>query len=497
MDALLNHRPARNRARAVILAVTLAAGTVTLALAQEGGESPVGQAVDATTPAQRIAAAIREVFQALPPERADYGTAMFTDPKRYVWDYRPATRSGLPLFALESDDRDRLWHLLDTTLGESGAATARKVMDHERRLYETTRDESRDPEWYFLAMFGIPEDTGQWGFRFEGNHLSVNLTVSEGEVIGTTPLFMGAQPASASPGRAASEGPLSNVARAGRTLLEALTDQQRRRAVFSATPPDDILTGSSDRASRTVMLGIRYAELDEAQRGLLLDLIRSYAGRWEPDLAAAEVEALEAAGLDEVRFGWAGPTTPQAAFYYRVQGRDFIIEYGHVDGDLDHVHSVWRKFDDDFGRRALQEVRRQTTTMAPLGAPAGRAPATTEETEAAAAEAVRKLALVGEEVPPNACLALVEITDRRPLLPSDPLPRTVQRDVDLEVLTLRVIESTDQPDLENRCEVDAEVDAISPQHPSRLIGRTARLYLELVGDTRGSVWQASRIQLQR
>ncbi|NKB87249.1 MAG: DUF3500 domain-containing protein [Acidobacteria bacterium] len=483
----MNHR--LTPSTRVVGALVIATALTSVVRAQDAEDAGV------TT---QIGDAVRELFSNLTPERANYGTAMFDDPKRFVWDYRPVTRSGLPLFALESGDRERLDAVLEAALGTEGAGKATEVMDLERLFYERTRDESRDPDWYFLAAFGVPAESGHWGLRFEGNHLSVNLTVRDGELIGTTPLFMGAQPTDSGADGLNVRGPLADTEAAARGLLESLSDQHQRRAIFSATPPDDIITGSSDRASRPVMLGIRYAELEPEQQTLLRDLVAAHAARWEPRIASAELDALEAAGFDEVRFGWAGSVEPTAPSYYRVQGRDFIIEQGHVDGDTDHVHSVWRKFDDDFGRRAIQEAARQatTTTITPLGG-VTRQPATSEETAAAAAAAVRKLELVGDVVAPNGCVALVEITNRRPLLPSDTLPRTVQRDVDLEVLTLTLAQVNDQEDVENRCETGAEIDAVSPQHPSKLIGRSAWMHLTLIGDSRGSVWQASRIRLQR
>jgi len=35
----------------------------------------------------------------------------------------------------------------------------------------------RDPGRYYVALFGEPAATAPWGFRYEGHHLSVNLTL--------------------------------------------------------------------------------------------------------------------------------------------------------------------------------------------------------------------------------------------------------------------------------------------------------------------------------
>jgi hypothetical protein len=438
-----------------------------------------------------MAAAVHALWAELTPATVDYGTAMFRDPLRVVWDYNQANRSGMPLFALESADRERLWSLLEVALGGDGLRRVRDVIALERYVFETTRDETRDPDWYLLEVFGPPGDAGNWGWSFEGHHVSLNFTIRDGHVIGTTPAFLGSQPATLSTGTREIE-PLAVSAAAGRALLDALDASQRRRAVFASEPPDDILTLHDSRAFRPNLLGVRYGDLSGAQQRLMDALIASYANRFSAELAETEIAAIAARGLDDVRFGWAGPGSPGAAYYYRVQGPEFLIEYGHVDGELDHVHSVWRKFDDDFGRRVLRDAAPTTTTLAPSTP----TPASAEETAAAAAAAHEKLELLDEAVGANGCQAVAEVLNRRPLLAGEELPRNFYRSDDLEVMRLRVTATTDTDALENLCVVGDEIDAISPRHPSRLTGAEVALELELTSDGQVSVWRASRIRLR-
>ncbi len=53
----------------------------------------------------------------------------------------------------------------------------------------------RDPELYFLSIFGRPSDGGSWGWRIEGHHLSLNFTLKDGKIASVTPVFFGANPA--------------------------------------------------------------------------------------------------------------------------------------------------------------------------------------------------------------------------------------------------------------------------------------------------------------
>lgn len=52
----------------------------------------------------------------------------------------------------------------------------------------------RDPELYFLTLFGTPDAKGTWGSRFEGHHLSVNYTIVDGRGVTAAPTFLGSNP---------------------------------------------------------------------------------------------------------------------------------------------------------------------------------------------------------------------------------------------------------------------------------------------------------------
>ena len=60
-------------------------------------------------------------------------------------------------------------------------------------------------------------------------------------------------------------------------------------------------------------------------------------------------------GIDGIRFGWAGATERGRPHYYRIQGPRFLIEYDASQNDGNHIHTVWRDFQGDFGRDLLRE----------------------------------------------------------------------------------------------------------------------------------------------
>jgi hypothetical protein len=73
------------------------------------------------------------------------------------------------------------------------------------------------------------------------------------------------------------------------------------------------------------------------------------------DIATERLAKIKTAGLENVAFAWAGPIERGQRHYYRVQGPTFLIEFDNAQNDGNHVHSVWRDFNGDFGRDLLRE----------------------------------------------------------------------------------------------------------------------------------------------
>ena len=94
--------------------------------------------------------------------------------------------------------------------------------------------------------------------------------------------------------------------------------------------------------------------MTQPQRAQLRRVIEVYAAAFEPGLRAARL-ARAAEGFDDARFAWAGPTERGQPHYYRIQGPRFLIEYDSSQDGGNHIHTVWRDFDGDFGRDLLRE----------------------------------------------------------------------------------------------------------------------------------------------
>jgi hypothetical protein len=95
--------------------------------------------------------------------------------------------------------------------------------------------------------------------------------------------------------------------------------------------------------------------MTESQREALIVLVSEYTGRHREDVALADLKRIRDAGIEKIRFGWAGSLKFGEAFYYRVQGPTFLLECANTQNKANHIHTVWRDFDGDFGRDLLLE----------------------------------------------------------------------------------------------------------------------------------------------
>lgn len=78
------------------------------------------------------------------------------------------------------------------------------------------------------------------------------------------------------------------------------------------------------------------------------------------DLASHRLNRLREEDMQEIRFAWAGAFALGAPHYYRVQGKTFLIEFDNTQNNANHIHSVWRDFNGDFGRDLIKEHYQNT-----------------------------------------------------------------------------------------------------------------------------------------
>ena len=166
--------------------------------------------------------------------------------ERTNWHYTPILRKGLSLSEMAFPQRQKALQLVNAGLSRTGFVTASTVMGIESALdmledWERTHP-GRDPQLYFLTVFGSPDEKGLWGWRFEGHHISLNFTIANGKIISPTPMFFGSNPADASLSPAAALRPLAGVEDLARELVRSFDEEALTTATISpAAPPDNVL----------------------------------------------------------------------------------------------------------------------------------------------------------------------------------------------------------------------------------------------------------------
>ena len=280
----------------------------------------------------------------------------FDDRDRIDWHYTPRSRNGTALKELDARGREAVHALLKTALSAAGYRKAVNIIELELVLREIEAfGLMRDPERYHLTIYGKPDPKAAWGWRFEGHHLSLNFTLAGDRLAADTPSFFGANPATVPKGPKKGLRVLAAEEDEARALLMSLEPSQRAEAVFDVRTYGDIVTGNAAKVDPANPVGILAAKLDDKQRALLLRLIETYAGSFEPGLAQARLARVREGGVENIRFGWAGATERGKQHYYRIQGPKFLLEYDASQNDGNHVHTVWRDYSGDFGRDLLRQ----------------------------------------------------------------------------------------------------------------------------------------------
>lgn len=279
----------------------------------------------------------------------------YDNDERYNWNFVPASRRGASLHDLNDQQQKLLQELLLVFLSEQGYTKATTVLKWEAILREVEGrkdgDTYRDPKNYFVSFFGEPADKSLWGWRFEGHHLSLNFTYFNGVVESSTPSFMGANPAVA-PSGARNLQEETDLAFA---LLNSLTPDQLKVAVFSDKALPEIVTGNNREARLLEPKGILYKDLNADQQKAMIKLLNVFVKNYELGFSSKLWDKIQKAGVDNLSFAWAGNTKPGAGTYYRIQGPMLQIEYDNTQTNANHVHTAVRDLTNDFAGDILKE----------------------------------------------------------------------------------------------------------------------------------------------
>jgi hypothetical protein len=336
----------------VLLAGVVLVGVAALAVVSKNAESN----------GTRMSAAAEKFLASLDETQKKKASFDFDDKERTNWYFVPhqspdrkPLRKGLTLEDMNAAQKQAALDLLKSTVSAPGFKAATTIMSLEKILKDLEKGGAmvRNSEWYFVSVFGTPSKTGQWGFRFEGHHLSLNFTLDKGAIVSATPCFYGANPATIKGGTRDGEQTLAGTEKFAQELIAALDEDQqktaRQKERFKETPE------GKPAPNVGAPKGLAAARMNDKQKDILNKLIKDYASRMREDIAEVELDRVQKAGIDKVHFAYSREDdAPGKPYTYRVQGPTFVIEFLNVQADsaknpANHIHSSWRNVEGDFG----------------------------------------------------------------------------------------------------------------------------------------------------
>lgn len=286
----------------------------------------------------------------------------FEEEERYNFHFVPRdNRRGISINELNPSQKEAAMALMKSCLSSEGFRKATDIMQLEIVLKaiegRKEDDHYRDPGKYFFSVFGIPGNKTIWGWRIEGHHVAFNFSASNNILVATTPGFMGSNPAVVQSGPQKGKQILAEETDKGFALLHSFSQGQLKDLMMDTIAPPDIFTFDSRKALFEHSSGIAWPAMNSIQQQNLLQLIGVYVHRYTKLFADTMMKEIQDAGLENLRFAWAGSTQPGIGHphYYRVQGPTLIIEYDNTQNNANHVHAVIRDLKHDFGGDELFE----------------------------------------------------------------------------------------------------------------------------------------------
>lgn len=331
----------------------------------------IGPMIAAGRSSDAMRGAAQKLMKSLEPSQLKQAAFPFESDELTHWHFIPTEmfpRKGLLMRDMNPQQRQLAHDLLKAGLSQRGYLTASSIMDLETVLKALEAAEraagpqpprgqvlERDPGKYFISFFGTPSEKDSWGWRVEGHHVSLHFTVVNGTLVASSPQFFGSNPAEVREGPKKGLRILGAEEDAARALLQSLDAAQKTKAIINVTAPGDMLTMNTLDITPLDPSGLDAGAMTAAQRDLLMKLLDVYIGKMAGDIADDRLARVRKAGVEKITFAWAGETERGKKHYYRIQGPTFLVEYDNTQNDGNHIHSVWRDFNGDFGRDLLRE----------------------------------------------------------------------------------------------------------------------------------------------
>lgn len=312
---------------------------------------------------QKPVTAATRFISLLTPTQQARALYPFDAEERYTFIFLPSdNRKGITIGELDDEQKKAAMALVRSCLSEQATKKVTEIMELEMVMkaieHRKENDHYRDHGKYYFTIFGVPGDKNIWGWRLEGHHVSFHFSVKDKKLVSGTPGFLGANPAIVREGPAKGRQVLKEETDMGFTLLKTFSGEALEKILINTVAPAEIITLMNRKAMIEHPSGILYAEMNKVQQQHFLQLISLYVHRFTKLFADDMLKEIQQAGLNNLRFAWAGNTDPGVTgkpYYYRIQGPTIIIEYDNSQNNANHIHTVLRDLKHDFGGDRLLE----------------------------------------------------------------------------------------------------------------------------------------------
>jgi len=315
---------------------------------------------------KKLSNKVQEILNSLSENQLEKIKFPFEDKERYIWYYTPHPQNGLLIFDMKPYQRKLSYDLLELSYSYHGYKTAKEIINLENILgdYEAIHSDSseggsgqwvRSTERYWLAIFGQPNTKNKpWGFRVGGHHIGLTVNIL-GNDFSMHPLFFGANPAKVINGPRKGFRALAPEEDQARKLIKSLSTEKQAKAIITEDAHSDILTANYRTFdSSNFDQGLKFTEMTDSEKKSLMDLINVYIKRYNLPFANTYLKKIMSIGFENTKFSWAGSTEISEGHYYTIKHDLFLIEYDNVQNGANHIHSVLRDFEGDYGEDILR-----------------------------------------------------------------------------------------------------------------------------------------------
>ncbi len=313
--------------------------------------------------AQDLSEKANDFLISLSPELKSEALFSLDDAERFNMNYVPIARKGPTFHDFNKTQTKAALELLRASVSQEGYRKTNDIMSLEAVLFIIENNKyknpdgspRRDPLDYHFCIFGQPSPKAIWGWRFEGHHISLNFTASNGKIVSSTPFFFGTNPAVMNIPVQRGKEVLKLEAELGFKLVNSLSENQLKTAKFSDEAPEEIITGNKHKIDYFEPIGIPYSSMTADQKKVFVALLNVYIDNYELGFSKTLKEKINKAGIEHLHFAWAGSLSPGTAHYYRIHGPMLLIEYDNIQNQANHVHSVVRDLTNDYAEDILRE----------------------------------------------------------------------------------------------------------------------------------------------